>query len=123
MTRRYFVEELNNEYVRYAFAKGVSNKKVFFKHIFRNTSTVIIRDIPRDLGLAIFGFSMITESQWKIPGVGSLVVKALTPGNTDPLTILAFVVLTGVTVTITTLLSDLILVWLDPRIKLERNKK
>jgi len=122
MTRRYFVEELNNEYVRYAFAKGVSNNKVFFKHIFRNTSTVIIRDIPRDLGLAIFGFSMITESQWKIPGVGSLAIKALTPGDTDPLTILAFVVLAGVTITITTLLSDLIMVLLDPRIKLGRSK-
>jgi len=123
MTRRYFVEELNQEYVRFAYAKGVSNNSVFFKHIFRNTSTVIIRDIPRDLGLAIFGFSMITESQWKIPGVGSLVVKALTPGSTDPFTILAFVVLAGVTVIGTTLISDLILVGLDPRIKLGRRKK
>jgi len=123
MTRRYFVEELNNEYVRYAFAKGVSNNKVFFKHIFRNTSVVIIRDIPINLGLAIFGFSMITESQWCIPGVGSLAIKALTPGDTDPLTILAFVVLAGTTFTITTLLADLTMVSLDPRIKLERRKR
>jgi len=123
MTRRYFIEELNNEYVRFAIAKGVSNNKVFFKHIFRNTSIVIIKDIPRDLGLAIFGFSMITETQWNIPGVGSLAIRALTPGDTDPLTILAFVVLAGVTITITSLLSDLILVGLDPRIKLERRRK
>lgn len=118
LTRRYFVEELNNEYVNFAITKGVSKNKLFFKHIFRNTSVVLIRTLPMDIGLAVFGFSMISETQWNIPGIGSLIVDALTPGATDPLTILAYVVLSGATVTITSLLSDLLMIKLDPRIKL-----
>jgi len=123
MTKRFFDEELTNEYVKFAFSKGVSNNKVFFKHVFRVTSVVIIRDLPRDLGLAIFGFSMITETQWAIPGIGSLMVSALTPDATDPFTIMAYVVLAGATITITSLLSDLIMIKLDPRIVLKGGKK
>jgi oligopeptide transport system permease protein len=63
MSRRYFMEEATNEYARFALSKGVSENKVYAKHISRNALTFIIKDIPKDLALSIFGFSMITETQ------------------------------------------------------------
>jgi peptide/nickel transport system permease protein len=63
MTRKYFVEEIQKDYVLFAYSKGLTTNMVFFKHIFRNTCVVILRSLPLDLGMAIFGFSIITETQ------------------------------------------------------------
>jgi ABC-type dipeptide/oligopeptide/nickel transport system permease component len=63
MTRKYFIEEKEKEYVVFAYSKGLTTSSIFFKHIFRNTCVVILRTLPIDLGLAIFGFSVITETQ------------------------------------------------------------
>jgi oligopeptide transport system permease protein len=63
MVRRYFVEESYSEYVRFAMAKGVSENNLYFKHIFRNTSAVILRSLPMEIAGAIFGASLVVETQ------------------------------------------------------------
>ncbi|MDR2568481.1 MAG: ABC transporter permease [Mycoplasmataceae bacterium] len=122
MVRRYFVEESYSEYVRFAMAKGVSENNLYFKHIFRNTSAVILRSLPMEIAGAIFGASLVVETQWGIPGIGNLVANSLSVDSTDPLVIVAYITLSGVTTTFAALFSDLLMVALDPRVKLKGGK-
>lgn len=119
LTRRYMVDEMTSDYARFALAKGMSERKVYYLHIFRNAGIQILKQFPLDLAVTLFGASILTEQQWQIPGMGRYIVSAVS-GNKDPFVILGYVSFASFITIFSSLTSDLFLVYLDPRVKLTR---
>lgn len=119
LTRRYVIDEMTSDYARFALAKGITNTKVYYVHIFRNAGIRVIKQFPLDLAFTLFGASILAEQQWGIPGMGRYIVSAVS-GNKDSFIILGYVSFAAFITVFSTLISDLIMVWLDPRVKLTK---
>ena len=114
--RRFMVDELNSDYVKFARSKGLSENRIMYFHVFRNASVPLIRNIPATLLGAIIG-SYFVESIWVIPGTGKELVQAL-QGTPDVPAIQGLTVLYATISMMAFLLGDLITVFFDPRIRL-----
>ena len=115
MTRTNMLEVLNSDYIRTARAKGLSENKVIYKHAFRNTL------IPLVTGLAglipsLFSGAMITERVFSLTGIGSFALNAMTTGDIP--VIMAYNMFLAVLSVLGVLMSDLMYVLVDPRVKL-----
>ncbi len=111
--RRYMVDEMNKDYVRLARAKGVAEKKIMMKHVFRNAFVPMIQYIPTSLLYTISG-SIYIESLYSIPGMGGLLVDVI--GRQDNPMVQAIVMLYSCIGIIGLLLGDLLMGVIDPRI-------
>ena len=113
-SRSAMLDVLNEDYIRTARSKGLSERIVIFKHAFRNASMPIVSI----LGLQIAGFIaavVLVEAVFSIDGIGNLIVKAAIFSNYP---ILQYgVMLWGSIVVLATLLVDLTYALLDPRIR------
>lgn len=116
--RRFMADELNSDYVKFARSKGLPEKTIMYKHIFRNAIVPLVRNIPGTLLGAFIG-SYFIEYIWKIPGTGILLVTALQGKKPDVPMIQGLTVLYGAISMISFLLGDIITVFFDPRIKLK----
>ncbi|ASZ08855.1 ABC transporter permease [Mesoplasma chauliocola] len=116
MTRRYVVDEMTADYTKFAYAKGLGETKVFYIHIFRNAGVRILRELPLDLAITLFGASILTEKQWNIPGMSQLIIAGV--NNRDSFVILAFITFASLVKIAASLVSDLFMVLMDPRVKL-----
>lgn len=114
--RRFMVDELNSDYVKFARSKGLSENRIMYTHVLRNAVVPLVRNIPATFIGAIVG-SYFVEKIWHIPGTGSLL--------TDGMTTLDISVVTSLTTIyaglgmIAFLLGDIVTVFCDPRIKLQ----
>ncbi|PTD31103.1 oligopeptide ABC transporter permease OppB [Mycoplasma leachii] len=117
--RRYIVDEMTVDYAKFALAKGTSSNKTYYVHIFRNAGVRIIRSIPSEIILTVFGSSMIVETQWAIPGMGRLIKESA--GGNDFFVFLGFTVLSSFVSIFAKLLADLVHVLLDPRVSLTKD--
>ena len=72
----FFLEELNKEYVILARSKGINEFKILFIHVLRNTLIPIVTGVVVILPLLFMG-SLLTESFFGIPGLGSYVIDAI----------------------------------------------
>ena len=111
--RRYMVDEMNKDYVRLARAKGVAEKKIMMKHVFRNAFVPMIQYIPTSLLYTISG-SIYIESLYSIPGMGGLLVDVI--GRQDNPMVQAIVMLYSCIGIVGLLLGDLLMGMIDPRI-------
>ena len=115
MTRTNMLEVLNSDYIRTARAKGLSERKVIYKHAFRNTLIPLVTSLA-GLIPSLFSGAMITESVFDLTGIGSYALKAMTSGDIPVIMtynmFLAFLSVIGV------LLADLMYGLVDPRVKL-----
>ncbi len=111
--RRYMVDELNKDYVKLARAKGVSDRDIVMKHVFRNAFVPMIQYIPSSLLFTISG-SIYIESLYSIPGMGGLLVDVIT--RQDNTMVQALVMIYACIGIIGMLLGDLLMVLIDPRI-------
>jgi len=111
--RRYMVDELNKDYVKLARAKGVNNRGIIMKHVFRNAFVPMIQYIPSSLLFTISG-SIYIESLYSIPGMGGLLVDVIT--RQDNTMVQALVMIYACIGIIGMLLGDLLMVLIDPRI-------
>ena len=111
--RRYMVDEMNKDYVRLARAKGVAEKKIMMKHVFRNAFVPMIQYIPTSLLYTISG-SIYIESLYSIPGMGGLLVDVI--GRQDNPMVQAIVMLYSCIGIVGLLLGDLLMGVIDPRI-------
>ena len=111
--RRYMVDEMNKDYVRLARAKGVSDKKIMMRHVFRNAFVPMIQYIPTSLLYTISG-SIYIESLYSIPGMGGLLVDVI--GRQDNPMVQAIVMLYSCIGIVGLLLGDLLMGLIDPRI-------
>ena len=113
--RRYMIDQSNADYVKFARAKGLSEKEIFNKHILKNAIIPIVNGIPASIILCISG-SVITESVFAIPGMGKMLPDSINLLNNNMVITLTFVY-TSLSV-FAVLAGDLLMCWVDPRIKL-----
>jgi len=115
MTRACMLDVLGQDYVRTARAKGVRELGVLGRHAFRNALVPMVTVVGLQVGL-LLGGSVITETVFGYPGVGQLVVSAISARDT-PL-VQACVLITASGFILVNLLVDMSYVLIDPRIRL-----
>lgn len=115
MTRACMLEVLNQDYVRTARAKGVAERWVLARHALRNALIPMVTVVGLQVGL-LLGGSVITETVFGYPGVGQLVVSAISARDT-PL-VQACVLVTASGFILVNLLVDVSYVLIDPRVRL-----
>ena len=113
--RTLFLEEVNKDYVRSARSKGLSEAMVMFHHVFRNALIPILTGVVVVLPLLFMG-SLITESFFSIPGLGSYVIDAI--NMQDFAIVRSMVFLGSVLYVIGLLLTDISYTLVDPRVRL-----
>jgi len=113
--RSILLEETKADYVRTARAKGLSEKKVMFKHVLKNAMIPVMTYTVVEVPFLVMG-SFVLERYFSIPGIGDLLVSSVNTGD--------FPVIKGVTVMIAVaysvfnLITDVLYAAVDPRVKL-----
>ena len=113
-TRSSVLEVLNEEYIKTASSKGLTNVVIVLKHAFRNELIPIVTTISLSIPFLIGG-AVVTEQIFAWPGIGSLMITAIT--SRDYPVIMGVAVLICGVVLVANLILDLIYAALDPRIK------
>lgn len=113
-TKSSVMEVLNEEYIKTARSKGLTNVVIVIKHAFRNALIPVVTTISLTIPFLIGG-AVVTEQIFAWPGIGSLMITAIT--SRDYPVIMGVAVLICVTVLVANLILDLIYAALDPRIK------
>ena len=113
--RTLFLEEIDKDYVRTARAKGLSEPRVLFRHVLRNALIPILTGVVVVLPLLFMG-SLITESFFGIPGLGSYTIDAI--NSQDFAIVRAMVFLGSVLYILGLLLTDISYTLVDPRVRL-----
>jgi peptide/nickel transport system permease protein len=114
--RTSMLENLNADYLRTARAKGISERRVIFRHAFRNALIPLTTFTAIDLG-AIAGGLIITEQIFGYPGMGKFFLDALR--NADYPSLMAWSMVVIAFVVIFNVLADISYAWLDPRIRVD----
>ncbi len=113
--RTLFLEEINKDYVRTARAKGLSERLVLFRHVLKNALIPILTGVVVVLPLLFMG-SLITESFFGIPGLGSYTIDAI--NRQDFAIVRAMVFLGSVLYILGLILTDISYTLVDPRVRL-----
>ena len=114
LTKNSVIENLSQDYIRTAFAKGISEKKVIFKHALRNSLIPISTGIGHFLSLILAG-SFLIESVFNIDGMGLLGFKSVV--NRDYPVVMGILVISTLLLLIGNIISDIIYALVDPRIR------
>jgi peptide/nickel transport system permease protein len=114
--RTIFLEEINRDYVRTARAKGLSELVVLFRHVLKNAMIPILTGVVVVIPLLFLG-SLLTESFFAIPGLGSYTIDAIR--GEDFAVVRAMVFLGSVLYIIGLLLTDISYTLVDPRVRLQ----
>ena len=114
-TRTNTLEVLTADYIRTARAKGLSENKVVYKHVFRNTMIPLLTTLAGILP-GLFGGAMITEQVFDIPGIGQTAYKLMQAGDIP--FIMGYNMFVAVLTVIGILLTDIMYAVVDPRVKL-----
>jgi len=113
--RTIFLEEINKDYVRTARAKGLSENLVLFKHVLKNAMVPILTGVVVVIPLLFLG-SLLTESFFGIPGLGSYTIEAIQ--SQDFAIVRSMVFLGSVMYILGLILTDISYTIVDPRIRL-----
>jgi peptide/nickel transport system permease protein len=114
--RSTILDTINEDYVRTARAKGLSERQVLIRHTLRNSLIPIVSLFGLDLAAVIGGGAILTESVYNLHGVGQLARDSI--GRLDILPIMVIVMLTAFFVVILSAFVDILYALLDPRIRL-----
>jgi len=115
MVRSSVIEELSEDYVRTARAKGLSERKVIYKHVLKNGLIPVVTILGLQLGVLLAG-AIITEKIFGWPGLGLLLVEDGI-AKRDYRVVQGCVLVISVTYIIANTLTDMVYRWLDPRIR------
>lgn len=115
-TRSCMLEVINNDYVRTARAKGLRERTVMLRHALRNALIPIVTILGLNFGFVLSG-AVIVESVFAWPGIGRYLIDGVN-GRDFPV-VQATVLLISIAFVFGNLVTDLVLVYLDPRIRLE----
>lgn len=117
LTKNAFLEEIRKQYVVTARAKGLDERQVLWRHVFRNALIPIITGFPAAFVGAFFTGSLLIETLFSLDGLGLLSYESVIRRDYPVvLGTLYFFTLIGL---VTKLLSDLSYVWVDPRVKFD----
>lgn len=114
--RSNILDTLNEDYVRTARAKGLSERRVLVGHVLRNSLIPIISLFGLDFAALIGGGAILIESVFNLPGVGLLTYQAI--GRLDITPILVIVLLSALVIVLFAAVIDILYAYLDPRIRL-----
>lgn len=109
------LDNLRKDFVRTARAKGLPERTVIGKHVFRNAMLPVITMIMWDLSGVVFGGAYLTEIIFGIPGLGRIQLDAIFAGD-YPVVVTIFLIGTTIAL-LTNLATDIVYTWLDPRIR------
>lgn len=112
--RSAMLEQLNQDYVRTAYAKGLPNFNVIQGHILRNALIPVITLIALDIP-SLFTGALITEQIFRIPGIGALLVESIYRSDTPVVMAITFIY--AILVVIFNFIADILYGILDPRIQ------
>lgn len=115
LVRSSVIEELGEDYVRTARAKGLSETKVVYKHVLKNGLIPVVTVLGLQLGVLLAG-AIITEKIFNWPGIGLLLVDDGI-GRRDYRLVQGCVLVISVTYIVANTLTDVVYRWLDPRIR------
>lgn len=111
--RRYMIDQMNSDYVKFARSGGLSEGEIFTKHILKNAAIPIIHGIPANVLGALVG-AIITERVYVVPGAGNLLTQAI---NTYDNGVIVGVTLFYAVLSVTSIiLGDVLMAMVDPRI-------
>ena len=120
LLRSSMLETLDSEFVKLARAKGVSERKVVWVHVFRNALLPIMTFMAIWIGTAVSG-SVVVEVVFDWPGIGAMFVDSI--GTRDFPVIQAIVGLVAVTVLLANMIVDLLYGIVDPRIRIDTTNR
>ncbi len=109
------LDNLRKDFVRTARAKGLPERVVIGKHVFRNAMLPIITIIMFDLSGVVFGGAYLTEIIFGIPGLGQISFNAIFAS--DYPVVVTITLIGAMVVLLTNLATDIVYTWLDPRIR------
>ena len=120
LTKNSFLDEIKKHYVMTARAKGLSERRVLYGHVFRNAMLIVIAGFPALFVSVFFGGSIIIETIFSLDGLGQLGFKSAVERDYPVIfgTLFAF----GLIGLFVGIISDLMYVWVDPRIDFERRQ-
>ena len=114
--RTIMVNEVNNDYIRTAQAKGLGEGAIMFKHLLKNAMIPVLTGIAMRIPFLVMG-SLLLESFCGIPGIGGLLFFAIT--NNDFTVISAIVYISALIYVVVNLLTDISYTLVDPRVRLK----
>jgi peptide/nickel transport system permease protein len=115
VVRANIIETQNEDYIRTARAKGISERRVLLRHALRNSLITFVSLFGLDFGFLVGGGALLTEVVFGLPGVGFLTYQALI--NFDLPVIMATVVYGAFFIVCANALVDVAYAWLDPRVR------
>ena len=115
--RSSILEQINQDYVRTAHAKGLSPWTVLSGHIQPNAMIPVVTLIALDIP-TVFTGALVTEQVFRVPGIGALLVESIYRGDTPVVMAITFIY--AILIVVFNLVADLIYGWLDPRVSYRR---
>ena len=115
LTKNTFIEEIRKQYVLVARAKGLTERTVLYKHVFRNALLPIVTGLPAALVAAFFGGALLIETLFSLDGLGLLSYESIV--RRDYPVVLASVYLLALIGLAIKLVADLLYVLVDPRVQ------
>jgi len=116
MTRAGLIETMDEDFIRTARAKGLSENRVIFKHGLRASLLPVVTMFGMDLGL-LFGGAIIVETVFNLQGLGQWAVSSIATGDLP--VILAVTLISAFAITFANVVVDICYAFLDPRVRLE----
>lgn len=117
LTKNSFLDEINKQYVLTARAKGLSERRVLYGHVFRNAMLIVIAGFPAAIVSILFTGALLIEVIFSLDGLGLLGYESII--NRDYPVVLGTLYIFALLGLITTLLRDIVYVMVDPRIDFE----
>jgi peptide/nickel transport system permease protein len=117
LVRAEMIEVLRTDYIKFARARGLSNRAVNFGHALKNTLVPVITITGLQLG-SIIAFAIITETVFQWPGMGLMFIQAVTFADIPVMA--AYLVLVGLFFVVINLVVDLLYYVVDPRLRIGR---
>lgn len=117
LTKNSFLEEIRKQYVTTARAKGLNDRQVLYRHVFRNAMLLVIASFPAAFISAFFGGSLLIETIFSLDGLGLLGFQSVL--NRDYSVVFATLYVFSLMGLVIGLVSDLMYMWIDPRIDFE----
>ncbi|HAC66354.1 MAG TPA: ABC transporter substrate-binding protein [Cyanothece sp. UBA12306] len=117
--RSAILDELSQEYVKTAYAKGLNSFAVLKNHILRNAMIPVITLMALDIP-TIFTGALVTEQVFRVPGIGALLIDSIYRSDTPVVMAITFIY--AILIVVFNLLADLTYSFLDPRVKLDNKR-
>ena len=111
--RRYMIDQMNSDYVKFARSGGLTEGEIFTRHILKNAAIPIIQGIPAAVLGALTG-AIITERVYVVPGIGNLLTEAI--NKYDNGVIVGGTLFYAILTVASLILGDVLMAMVDPRI-------